>query len=303
MIFNLAGFGLTLIALALVGIELFVNRYIRKVTNTYWFWLSVGALYLIYCVSISWVWHWKSLATAEIPWGTQLTPAQCYLVSYAFLLNICPFVNFAFCATLIADPTRKAARCVAPLAIVGSFFVLVFDIVMTDGAVWTWQYIFIGQWDRPTLHYSGHVVNLLIAIGVLMNTPKFGWKGTVAQFGFIAGFYIYVAIVAYSTGCQMYVSGVTARDFIDGQYDFFNRVFPNLPYLSMAIFFIGLFGLLLGVCILSDVCKRGWFAYGDKQSDVWWKYYNYNKTTIKEPWGWFSHQWQLKHPKPRKSIK
>lgn len=294
MSFNLAGFGLALIALALVGVELVVNRYIKKVTNTYWFWLSIGIVYLIYCICITWVYHWKSLAVVDIPWGSQLTNEQSYLVSYAFLLNICPFVNFAFCATLIADPTRKAARCVAPLAIVGSFIVLFIDIVTHSGATFSWRYIFIGQWDRPTLHYSGHLINLLIAIGVLMNTPKFGWKGTVAQFGFIIGFYLYVTIVAYTTGCQVYVSGVVLRDFVDGQYAFFNMIFPNMPYLSMPIFFIGLAGVLLGICILSDVCKRGWFAYGDKQGSVWWKSYDYQKTMIKEPWGYFSHQWQAR---------
>lgn len=302
--FNLDGLFLVLLAMSLVGVELAVNKWIRKVTNTYWFWLGIALFYLIYCISVCWWRYWYIISTSFIPYGTPLIKDDSITVSHAFLLNICPFINFALCATLIADPTRKAARSIAPYAVFSSFFVIFFEILTNDKSSFTWQYIFIGMNEHPDLHYFGHVMNLLIGLGIIMNTPKLGWKGTVGTYGYILGFYVYVLIVAYATGAQYYVSGVNLKDFSEqGNFNFFNKIFPNLPQVSALVFFVGMIGCMLGVNVLCDTCKRGYFAYGDKYSGCWWQWYDYETTTIKEPWGWFSHQWQLKHPKKNIKLK
>ncbi len=301
--FNPAGLCLVLLALGLGGIEVIANKWIKKITNTYWLWLLIGVIYLIYCISVCWWRHWSNISVAQIPWGTPLSNADSSTVSLAFMLNICPFANFALCVTLVSDPSRKAARVVAPIALVSSIFVLFVNILPDSKATFSWQYIFFGTEEHPDTHYSGHVINMLISLGVLLNTPKLGWKGTVGAFSYTAGFYAYTATVAYSTGAQCYVSGVNPKDFIEGTYKIFDKLFPGHPEASMCFFFSGVIVGLLLACILIDICKRKHFAYGDKYSGCWWKWYDYEKTTIKEPWGWFSHNWQLKHSKIRKSIK
>ncbi|MCQ3908782.1 MAG: DUF5378 domain-containing protein [Mycoplasmoidaceae bacterium] len=47
------------------------------------------------------------------------------------MLNICPFLNFMLPVTLIADPSRKAARAFAPFAIVSSLMVVLIAMPMT----------------------------------------------------------------------------------------------------------------------------------------------------------------------------
>lgn len=300
MSINIAGVILLAITLGIVGVELAINKWIRKVTNTYWFWLALGLFYLIYCICISWRYYWNQMSITVIQWGTPLDRETSRVLSWGLMLNICPFLNFAIPVALIADPTRKAARAIAPFGIVASFFVLFFDIIINGGARLTWTYIFIGSNEQPDLYYFGHAMNFWLAFGILLNTPKIGWKGLMGTYGFVAGFYLYVIIVCLATGCQYYCSGVTLNDFISGgTYNFFEKVF-KIPRFSQGVFFLGLFGGMLGISALADTCKRGYFAYGDNCSGIWWKYYDYEKTSVKYPWGKISYKHQLLKKNPYK---
>lgn len=292
---KLAGLGMALLTLAIVGIQFACNKWIRKVTNTYWFWLGIGIFYITYCIAVCWAAYFKHFAQLELPTGRDLTAAESSIVTNALLLNLCPFLNFALSATLIADPSRKATRALAPFAIIASCFVLFLDIPMSSQTEFTLRYIFIGRPTRVDLYYFGHAMNLFIAIGVLLNTPKFGWKGTVATYSALLGFYIYVIICSRITGATCSVSGLHPNDFtLEGNYNIFAKVGLN-PIASMCLYFPFFFASIFGVIVLADYCKRGYLAYGDKFSGCWWHWYDYNKTLNKEPWGYFSHQWQLNH--------
>ncbi|MCQ2956965.1 MAG: hypothetical protein MJ233_03920 [Mycoplasmoidaceae bacterium] len=85
---------------------------------------------------------------------------------------------------LIVDPTRMAARSLAPIGVMSSLMVLLVIIPMQDynsftiqelilGSVKTFQFDF-GSIKIHSLFYSTHLINLLISIGVILATPRYG---------------------------------------------------------------------------------------------------------------------------------
>lgn len=276
-----------LFPLILVAGEIVAHRWIKKVTNMYWFWLGISVAYLIYVIAVAWVPHWNQYAhMVFVPGEKWLQSGESKIISDIFLLNICPFMNFALPICLIADPSRKSARGFAPLAIIGSVFVLFLDTPFFS--TWTertWQFIFLGNKGQNDLYFMGHLINLLMAIGVLLNTPKFGWKGGVISFGQIGGFYLYVAIAKTITRCNFFTSGLSVGDYTsDGNYGIFESLGIGMPWAPI-IFFVGLITLIAGIILLFDFCKRNHYKYGNKPSDCWWQWYEYDKFIYTNFWG------------------
>lgn len=290
--FNPAGIGLLFLCLGICGVEIAANKWIKKVTNMYWFWLGWALFYLIYEIVISWWADWNLFAHIRLP-DRLLTVYESTVVSKALLLNVCTFMNFALPLSLIGDPTRKAARTLSPMAIIASLMVICLDIPTNSDTIFTLRYIFIGRPATTDLYFFCHAMNLFMALAIILNTPKFGWKGTCASYTTLFGYYIYVHFIIALTGCQYQVSGLRLADFTEsGVY----HVFANWglsPSAGAAIYFISFFISIMATIALIDFCKIGYFKYGDKYSGCWWKYYDYETVTVKEPWGWFSHQWQL----------
>ncbi len=196
---------------------------------------------------------------------------QSNIISKAFFLDICPFVSFVLPICLIADPSRKAARAISPISILGAFFVIIIQI--PQKFIWSFEYIFVGD----ELFCFMHVINLWLAVGVLLNTPRNGWKGTLITYGATLGIYLYVIIVAYSTGAQWHVSGVTLKDFIPdaGEYGDVTRVF-HIPYQYMPIVYypLGALAILLLLHLNDYVFKRFKIWQIDpKFSGCWNKWY------------------------------
>lgn len=293
--FNPAGIALLFLSLGICGIEIVANKWIRKVTNTYWFWLTWSLLFLIYEIVISWWANWNLFAHIRLP-DRLLTVYESTVVSKALLLNICPFMSFALPLTLIADPTRKAARALSPMALLSSLAALFFDLTTNSDTMFTWRYIFIGRPATTDLYFFCFAMNLFMSLAVVLNTPKFGWKGAAWSFTTLFGYYVYIHFIIALTGCQYQVSGARLTDFSEsGVFHFFANIGLS-PSAGAAIFFPLFFIGIMGTIVLIDICKKGYFAYGDRYSSCWWHYYDYHKTYNKEPWGWFSHKWQLTHP-------
>lgn len=291
---NLEGVVLAFLMLGISGLILGLNPLIKKVTDTYWFWLGIAVFYITYCICICWATYWNALAHIDL--SKILTPEETRIVSKALILDICPFLNFFLPAALIADPTRKAARSLSPLAIVAGIAFCFFRLPTVPDAKLNWHYIFIGSSGNPNLYYFGHAMNMFIGLGVILNTPKFGWKGSISTISALTGLFLYVVIISRSLGCYSGVAGTHINDFAEGGvFHIMTIIFGNNTILAQVMYFILLYTGLFGVVLLIDLCKRKYFAYGDKYSGIWWQYYDYNKTTVKEPWGWFSHNWQLKH--------
>lgn len=276
------GFVLTLLTCIFVTLQIVSHKWIKKVTNCYFFWAAIGAFWFIWlCVfrfGPDWVrysdWHIVSPGSYE----------DSFVISKAFLLDVCPFAVIGMCISLMADPSRKAARALAPISLIGGAITVV-SIAFDEsvGAQLTAQFIFIGD-DVNKCYFIMHFLQVVLAVGVMLNTPKNGWKGTLATFGTIVGYYCYVGIVMAATGCRWNVSGLSYNDWSpEGEYHFVAEIF-NIPYKVCP--YIGIPFLILvgcGIIALKDyVFSRGWFEYGNAYSKCWYQWYDYNRYVVQK---------------------
>lgn len=273
--------GLILVLITLfISVAIIVcNKWIRKVTNSYFFWLALGAFWLIWLLIFRFIPDWKIyIDQAKQGFDNPGDYNQSLIISRAFLLDVCPFAAFFLCVLLIVDPSRKIARSFAPIALIGgviTIFSLTFDDMI--GASLTAQFIFFG--DSPnTCYFIMHFIQIVLSIGIMVNTPTNGWKGYLLTFVIFILIYSYVAIVMACTGCRWNCSGLSVNDWAEGEYAMAREMF-NLPA-DKAIYFAlpGFFLVGTGIIVLKDyVFSRGHFSYGNAFSGKWYYWYNYRK--------------------------
>lgn len=275
-IMNFAGFGLALITLALCTVMVIGNRLIRKVTNSYFFWLIVGAFCFSWLVAYRFAPDWQNYASYVITDPSSYTDSV--IISKAFLLDICPFSALAMSVLLMVDPTRKVARSFAPLALIGGLITVVslcFDNDIT--AEWSAQFIFFGL-DPNKCYFMMHFMMIMMALGIMLNTPRNGWKGTLLTFIIAVLYYSYVGIIMRVKGVCWNVSGLSLNDWDTGEYSFARKIFgiplKACPYVGIPVLFL----VGCGVIAIKDyVFDRGSFRYGNAFSGYWYHWYNYNK--------------------------
>ncbi|MCQ3908662.1 MAG: DUF5378 domain-containing protein [Mycoplasmoidaceae bacterium] len=90
------------------------------------------------------------------------------------MLDVCPFAAIGMCCALIFDPTRKVARSLAPIALIGGA-ITVCSVAFDDSlhAALTGQFIFIGD-SVNKCYFIMHFIQVVFAIGVMLNTPRNG---------------------------------------------------------------------------------------------------------------------------------
>lgn len=267
---NVQGFVLVLITAIIVVAMIIVNKWIRKVTNCYFFWAGIGLFFFIWLLIFRFIPDWQQYFTQE---HTDI------IISRAWLLDACPFFGLATCVVCFADPTRKIARTISPIALVGGV-ITIMSLIGDDEATLTAQYIFFGD-EINRCYFIMHFLQIVIPIGIMLNTPRFGWKGWVGTFAVAVTYYVYVAIVAYGiTGCRAYISGMGTYDWSpEGEYYVVHDIFDFIPIKAMP--FIGIPFLFIAASIfiaLNDYVFSRWhWSYGNAYSGKWYMWYNYNK--------------------------
>lgn len=277
------GFILTLITMVFVTLQIVCHRWIKKVTNCYLLWAIIGAFWFIWLCVFRFGPDWNRYTEAHITNPGEYNDS--IIISKAFLLDVCPFAALGMCVSLIVDPSRKAARALSPIALIGGAITVVsvaFD--ESVGAELTAKFIFIGDGEGMKCYFIMHFIQVVLSVGVMLNTPKHGWKGAAATFGIIVGFYCYVAIVMAATGCRWNVSGLNYNDWThEGEYHFVSEIF-NIPVKACP--WIGIPFLILvgcGFVALKDyVFSRGWFEYGNAYSKHWYLWYDYNRYVVQK---------------------
>lgn len=273
------GLILVLLTILIVIGMIVCNHWIRKVTNCYFFWAIIAGFFLIWLFifrfgpDISRFIHTPITDPSDIQ--------QSIVISKAFMLDVCPFAAIGMCATLIFDPTRKIARSLAPIALIGGA-ITVCSVAFDESihAALTAQFIFIGDPTNSGMkcYFIMHFIQVVLAVGVMLNTPRNGWKGTLGTLIIISAYYIYVAIVMAATGATWNVSGLSINDWLpEGEYHYVAEIF-NIPPKVCQIIGIPILGLVgCGLIALKDyVFDRGWFWYGNAYSGKWYLWYNYN---------------------------
>jgi len=273
---NLAGLGLAIMCLVLIAGQLVAHKFIKKVTNTYWFWLGIGLFCLIWLLVFRFVPAWQRYMEATNLDGRYYSDA--FVISKAWELDICPFMGLFMTVSVVVDPTRKLARTAAPLALIGGILIVFIQMPFDDMAEFTAHFIFLG--DEPNnCYFFLHAVNLFFSIGVMLNSPKYTWKGWASCAALAALYYSYVLIARHALGCEWFVSGTHINDWTpQGEYFKVAEILNCSPQVAMGVGFPFCICVCSGFIALNDyVFKSGWFRYGNKYSGIWWAWYDYNR--------------------------
>lgn len=273
---NIAGLGLALLTILFVVCQFAAHKFIKKVTNTYWFWLAIGIFCFVWVVTFRFGPGWAQYVTQKANLdGSQYSDAN--LISKAWLLDICPFMSFFMPLAIIVDPTRKVAKAAAPLSIIGGIIICLVQMPMDDMAQWNAQFIFLGDSLNPC-YFIMHFFNLVLGVGVMLNTPKYGPKGYLTCVGVAAIYYSYVAIVAHCLNCQWFVSGLNLNDWSEsGEYYIVAKYILHCPIEVTPIiaFPVCFLGCSLFMILKDFVFNRWVWTYGDCFSGKWYAWYDY----------------------------
>lgn len=273
------GLGLSLIVFAIVAAQIVTHKWVRKVTNCYFFWLGVGLLVCGWLIGFRFAEAWQRYAIEHTRPNFDPTEyGDAFVLSKAFLLDICPAMGLLLPFSMIVDPTRKSSRAIAPLAFIGGLFIILLDIPTSSEAEFTWEYIFFGVGDN-TCYFILHALNLILAVGIMLNTPGYGWKGYLVSVGTAILFYSYVGIMMATTKVSWFVSGLHLNDWSPlGEYHQVAEVLGWDPLPTACVGLPFMFCVTSGFIALNDyVFKKGWWAYGNVRGKHWYCWYNYRK--------------------------
>ena len=123
-----------------------------------------------------------------------------------------------------------------------------------------------------------HFIQLVLAVGTLLNTPKGDWKNWLATLLVTASYYFYVLIVMKITGCKENCSGLSIYDWTTGEYSMAREILGWPPIICQCVGLPLMFVVGLGLVALKDyVFSHGHFSFGNTYSGKWYYWYNYNK--------------------------
>lgn len=306
-----AGLITTLICFAGAAAIIVCNRWMKKVTNCYFFWLGLSIAILAYFISCRFAISWNNLAQAikEGGWPDGSTYSGAQLISRAFLMDFCPFFGMLTPILLIVDPSRKAARSVAPILLLGTIFTCTAGFLtyseMSMEPYWWWHGP--AGWE---LYVGLHMFNMWLAVLVLCNTPKFEFEGYLIMLGCVALYIVYIIIVKYATGCELATSGLSVRDWVmnyeggvehPGTYYPITKIFASIfgydkdsdiaPKVAMGITWPLELLLFSGIVALWDKAFKHfkWHQFGNARNKKmvvlptgqkvkqWWYWYDCNK--------------------------
>ena len=286
MDFNIEGFGIILVVIAIVAAMIFAGPFLKKkfpkykqLTNTWFFWIGIGLICLIWLIVFRFSGAWHNLAEDIKNNGGSIKGVEDYTISKALFLDACPFCAFYMCILLIVDPTRKGAKLLSPLSIMGGM-ITILSFAFDSDIKFTFHNIFINSGGPNNCYVIMHIIQVLLAVAVLVNTPKYTWKGFLMAIGVTGLFYIYVAILMTATGCESYVSGLSIKDWqLGGEYWRVADILNCSPTVAACVGLPCMFALGCGLVILKDFVFSKWiWTYGNAYSGKFWAWYDYNKT-------------------------
>ncbi|XQP54972.1 MAG: DUF5378 family protein [Mycoplasmoidaceae bacterium] len=296
-----AGLITTLICFAGAAAIIVCNRFIKKVTNCYFFWLAIAIGILAYFISCRFAISWKNfgdwLASGKNPPGSEYSGAQ--IISRALLFDFCPFFGFLTPILLIVDPSRKAARSVAPILLLGTIFTCTAGF-LTEPRMSMDPYWFFHGTEGWELYVGLHLVNMWLAVSILCNTPKFEFEGYLIMLGCVFLYIVYILVAKTITGCELATSGLSYRDWVmnyeagvehPGTYYPITKLLGGNPKVAMGLTWPTELAAFSGIVALWDrgFKKFKWHAFANAKNNKivtlptgqktkqWWFWYDSNK--------------------------
>lgn len=281
-----AGTTYFLLMLGTVTAIIFLNHKILKITNLYWFWMSIGIVCFVWVLANrfipDWIDYWNNHATT---YADPTTQENSKTISRAFMLDACPCFFSMLMISLIADPSRRVARILAPVALIGGLIslgtIITDNNIPNENAVWSAQYIFLGL-GRERCYFIMHWCQIMVATGILLNTPTSGWRVWVSSVGSVFVYLGYVGIVMAISKCSWYCTGIALNDYSPtGEYHIVADALGLQPGQYLVCPFV-LFGILLTAGVLVGgvahdyVFTSKWiWKYGNTRTNDWTRPYDY----------------------------
>lgn len=268
MSFYIQGLYLALIAFALISLLVGIHPFIRKITNNYYFWLIISIALITYCIVFRFYDGWEKYSNA-IANGTLTDPENVYsqsiIISKALLTDFCPFFALAIPLSLIFDNKRKIASVLAPLSLFAGLITVFGQFPFDQNCEFTWHYIFIGDQGNE-LYYFLHLTNSLLAILVLLNTPKLDWYNFLFLNLFAIFYFIYIGIIRTATGVSWNVNGLSPNDWEGiGEYSIVSKVLGlKWPWVGLVTLIISYSSICLIIVVNNFTLKK----------IKWWKFDN-----------------------------
>lgn len=295
---NGATVGLIIISLITVIVIIGIGPYIKKVSNCYYFWISIGVLLFIYMCVGRFGNDWKNL-NQYFKNNIHDDFNHNILVSKGLLLDICPFTCFLLLLSIIFDPTRKVARVISPFALFGGL-ITIFGLNTNDIPKFNAHWIFLGNHPNE-MYFMMHYIMVIVGTLVLVSTPRFNTYGifkkkiicqkldiTCWLFCIIYAilYYSYVAILMKSLNVTDHVSGLNINDW-DPSYG--NAEYSGVaislncsPQVAAALGFITSFItislLIFAFGSLQEIKKYHWDNIWNKK--CWWCKQTYIKHVV-----------------------
>ncbi len=219
------GAGVVLVSIVLITmcLQVALHPFIKKITNSYLFWLFIAIICLVYFIMFRYVLDFKALVTVfsaredleklkeivnsnypqMVASGDFKNASSLYFgfcLSKIFITDFCPFFFVASLFSLILQPSRKIASYLAGPQLLAALLTLFVSIFPGDdgNAKLTFEYIFMGN-DPYRLKYAMHVLSICISLWVLLNTPNIKMKNWIYTGIVCVVFFAYITIVRYAT--------------------------------------------------------------------------------------------------------
>lgn len=236
---------ITLISIVLICVGHFLfkkynNKIYSTITNSYYFWMVIGILFLVYFISARYVWNMidyfnidEAINRVDPTLGNNNeTWRKSYFISRVFLLDLCPFLTLAISLFLIVDKTRMFAKSISIFGLIGGTLAILFgvgfDMLSPNSNIF--KYIFLGDGENR-MYFMIHYLLIVICLLLLLNTKTFTKYSFFGGLSIIAIFLIYASIVAKVLNITNNVSGAVKGDYypLTGNPETFKPLYGFIP--------------------------------------------------------------------------
>ena len=135
-----------------------------------------------------------------------------YIISKAFLLDMCPFLCFLISLTAIFKYTQTFAKIIAPIGLFTSSSTI-FLAVSTLNEPLTLQYVFLGYYPN-LMFFMMHYLLLIISLILVLTTFKYKNWYLIIAYLLVFLYIAYIFIIKALTGVNWNLTGLTRNDWI-----------------------------------------------------------------------------------------
>lgn len=212
---NYIGISILFISLISFSLVFILHKYTKKVYTSYYFYLIVSILYLIYFVVLRYSRNIEDLINFDAHKFNvyEIDYMSSFTKSKVLSLDLCPMISILLPLSLIFDKTRTTSKVFALYGLLGGIVTIFSSVIFVkEISINYFEFIFVGE-DPNYLFFFSHYFIALLSLIVLCNSKKFtkwSWLGSLL---FISLFISYIAIMSSCLNIKCNTTGLTQGDW------------------------------------------------------------------------------------------